>query len=618
MEYIVFLLLAPISAAILLLAITAVWPYRQKMLSKALLAYLVAVALLLVSNVLELLSVSATATLFWAEVGHIFYALLPVAWLFFALAFTGFERFLVSPRRFLFLVLPLATVALVFTNPLHHLFWSQISFTRAHAFTTVETQYGPWFWIYGVYNYALLVIGAAAILSERTGYRGLYRKQSILVTLGALLPLAVNLIYVFRVFPSVSKDFTPIAFAVAGIVFYIGVHRFGLLRITPVAAHLVLEDVESGVFVLDLDGNILECNHAAEGILQIDRNSAVGTPWLSHHMIETLLEGVSRTERTVFETSLQEGEKVRFFDISVRPVKNATGRHAGTVFTVTDTSERVRLLESQKKMLAALEERNRNVDELQLQLLHQEKLAAIGEIAAGVAHEINNPLTFLKSSVTLLQEEIEHLLSLLPEEQIQSETERVKRELESVSVHIEDGFKRVANVLHSLLRFSRPEYGQAAGKSDLNEIVRTTLHVAQPALRERIAVETSFGPLPPVTCHAGEISQAILNIILNAIHALEDQKQKEHGFSGVIRITTTAGTGAVICEISDNGSGIPDAIRERVFEPFFSTKPEGQGTGLGLSIARNIVEGRHGGRLSVKPGKESCFVMELPVSHERA
>jgi signal transduction histidine kinase len=149
---------------------------------------------------------------------------------------------------------------------------------------------------------------------------------------------------------------------------------------------------------------------------------------------------------------------------------------------------------------------------------------------------------------------------------------------------------------------------------DLNEAVQSTLTVARNEYKYVADLETEFGDLPPVTCHAGEINQAVLNLVVNAAHAIADHV--EDGARGVIRIQTKRVDDNAVISVSDTGGGIPDEIRERIFEPFFTTKGVGRGTGQGLSMARSVIVEKHHGQLSFQSerGQGTTFEIRLPLS----
>ena len=176
-----------------------------------------------------------------------------------------------------------------------------------------------------------------------------------------------------------------------------------------------------------------------------------------------------------------------------------------------------------------------------------------------------------------------------------------------------DGIGRVATIVRALKEFAHPDQKDMTA-TDLNQAVLCTLTVARNEVKYVADVETELGDLPLVVCHPGEINQVILNLVVNAAHAIADVVAGTEG-RGLIRVKTTRDDDAVVIAISDTGGGIPAAVQPRIFDPFFTTKPVGRGTGQGLSIARNVVVDKHGGTLTFETeiGRGSTFFVRLPL-----
>ncbi len=254
-------------------------------------------------------------------------------------------------------------------------------------------------------------------------------------------------------------------------------------------------------------------------------------------------------------------------------------------------------------------------------LLQQEKMASIGVLAAGVAHELNNPIGFVHSNLGTLGRYCDKLLRVLAEYERRlpgdAELEVLRRELK-LAFLLEDlptliresleGTERVRKIVADLKVFSRPSEKQAV-HADLNDCLRSTLNIVHNELKYKARVTTDLASIPPVLCRPGEINQVFLNLLVNACHALQGQ--------GEVRVATRAEEDAVVVTVADTGCGIPEEIRGRIFDPFFTTKPVGQGTGLGLTISYDIVR-KHGGTLTFESevGKGTTFRIRLPVGSE--
>jgi two-component system, NtrC family, sensor kinase len=177
-----------------------------------------------------------------------------------------------------------------------------------------------------------------------------------------------------------------------------------------------------------------------------------------------------------------------------------------------------------------------------------------------------------------------------------------------------DGLNRVAVIVRSMKDFAHPDH-TAMADADLNRGIESTLVIANNEYKYVADVETSLGELPPVRCHAGEINQVVLNIVVNAAHAIGDQVRGT-GKKGRITIATFRDGDDAVVRITDSGGGIPESVRDRIFDPFFTTKEIGKGTGQGLSMARSIVVEKHDGRLDfeTEAGVGTTFTMRLPIA----
>ena len=258
------------------------------------------------------------------------------------------------------------------------------------------------------------------------------------------------------------------------------------------------------------------------------------------------------------------------------------------------------------------------------QLLQQEKMASIGQLAAGVAHEINNPMGFISSNLGTMEKYLERLAGFLELQSAaleQSAPEALKGEIaqarrsckidyilgdaRALLTESKDGAERVRAIVQNLKSFSRVDEAQA-NYVDLNACLETTITIAWNELKYKTTLLRDFGELPEVKCISQQLNQVFLNILVNAAHAIEKQ--------GEVSITTRCTGEQVTIAIHDTGCGIPPEIQNRIFEPFFTTKEVGKGTGLGLSISYDIIK-NHGGTLEVASpaGCGTTFTITLPV-----
>jgi signal transduction histidine kinase len=238
----------------------------------------------------------------------------------------------------------------------------------------------------------------------------------------------------------------------------------------------------------------------------------------------------------------------------------------------------------------------------QSQLVHSEKMASLGQLMAGIAHELNNPLNFISAGTQALHDHIAEIRN--HNTSIEKES---WQEVEDLFTAVLAGVDRATKIVHSLRTFSY-ENSEGVQEADLIECIEATLTMLQSELKNKIEVQKNYQPLPLVECNAGEISQVLMNILTNAIHAAGDK--------GTITITTgrLGKEDKIFFSIKDSGKGISDELIKRIFDPFFTTKPLGKGVGLGLSISYKIIE-NHRGSIEVrsKTGQGAEFIVTLPI-----
>ena len=310
-----------------------------------------------------------------------------------------------------------------------------------------------------------------------------------------------------------------------------------------------------------------------------------------------------------------------------------------------------------------LEQTLQELQQTQSQLIQTEKMSSLGQLVAGVAHEINNPVTFIYGNLTPATQYIEGLLYLLtlyqqhypqPAEEIQAEREAIDidflvEDLPKILSSMKMGANRIREIVLSLRNFSRLDEAEIK-PVDIHEGLNNTLLILQSRFKRKpgqpeIQLIKEYGSLPKVECYAGQINQVFMNILTNALDALEEAKGERRRVRGEsssllpipscplpwIRIRTEVGKSSsgglssvdqdwVTIRIADNGPGMPQTVKERLFDPFFTTKPVGQGTGLGLSISYQIVVEKHGGQLWCEsaPGQGTEFFIEIPIFGHRA
>ena len=383
----------------------------------------------------------------------------------------------------------------------------------------------------------------------------------------------------------------------------------------------VLTALPGALFVAESDGRIRLCNDAAATLVGRPVHELTGSPM--GEVLEPVenattdeSDGVTRGERTLVTAT---GERVPVF-VSSAAFDGAMAPTEGGIHVAIDIRDR---------------------KQRELELHQAQKLESVGRLAAGVAHEINTPTQFVSDSVQFLKDGLTDLFGLVSKYRAlhqavlngrptvdaaadiaqAEESADLEYLIENVPSAIQrsiDGLGRVTDIVRSMKEFAHPDQKEM-GPVDLNRGIQSTLIVARNEYKYIADVETDFGDLPPVMCHGGDINQVVLNIVVNAAHAIGDLLGSTNERGRITIQTRQEDTHAVI-HISDTGGGIPEAIRNRVFDPFFTTKGVGRGTGQGLAIARNIVVDKHAGQFTFVStmGLGTTFTISLPIHGPKA
>jgi two-component system NtrC family sensor kinase len=295
-----------------------------------------------------------------------------------------------------------------------------------------------------------------------------------------------------------------------------------------------------------------------------------------------------------------------FQDENRRIIEELKNKELETVRARAETQAaevRAAMAEKVEQANRELEEANRLLKETQMHLIQSEKMASLGQLVAGIAHEINNPLAFVLNNLHTVQTQFVRLEGFLAPVS-SSDSDACMSKARTRLEDMRQGLERVRELVVDLRTFSRLDEGKFK-TVDIAESVNSVLRFLGHRIKGRIRVVTAFGPLRKLSCSAGQFNQVLMNIIANAIDAIEGE--------GTITIGTSTQDGMFVISIRDTGSGVPEAIRSRIFEPFFTTKPVGSGTGLGLAISYGIIQS-HKGVIEVhsEKGGGTEFVVKIP------
>lgn len=404
----------------------------------------------------------------------------------------------------------------------------------------------------------------------------------------------------------------------------------------------IFDGVKTFVILTLMDGTVVEINRSALAFRNLKREEVTGSPlweglWLAGDgetaaRMMVAMESAALGEPAEFDAAITDGAGApRRFSVTCQPVFSEGGGVAYVLIEAHDMTEFLRV-----------QDRSR---QLELEIMHNQKLESLGTLASGVAHEINTPMQYIRDNLDFLAGGFDNLLGLLREAKAfalaardadlppalaaqlaewrvraaEADLDFIAEETPAAIRQSSEGVDRVCDIVRAIKLFSHPDSADKAPES-LEKLVTNTLTVSRNQWKYVAEVDADFPPdMPPVHCHAGEISQVVLNLVGNAVHAIEDKLGKS-GELGRIGIAARVEGANVVLKVADNGAGIDPKHYSKVFDLFFTTKEPGRGTGHGLSICHSIIARKHGGSLTFKSelGVGTTFIVTLPIKSKTA
>ena len=500
-----------------------------------------------------------------AKLQYLGVAPIGVLWLLFTTQYSRIAWPAERVLRVLVWAVPVATLLLAWTNEQHGFHWAAITETATPAGRRLVYVGGPWYWVNATYSYFLILIGTATLVRGLRRFPPPYRRQTVLIIVGAIVPWIANLLYLSRALPVGGLDLTPVAFAVSGACLTLGIYRYRLFGLVPVARDMVVDSMDDGVIVLDAQRRLVDLNAAAERYTGCTAAS-LGRPidevvaWWN----EAVAEDRPLADGQPALVKVEPGP--RYFEVKVSPVRDSQRRFVGWLVIVHDVSNRRR------------NEAERYAFDRRLQ--EQQKSESLMVLAGGVAHDFNNLLTGILGNADLIA-----ILSPADSDQ--------KRAAESIVI----GAQRAADLVSKMLAYSGG--GRVVAEHvDLDGLVKEMVDLLRASVaRHCTLIYNSPGALPLVETDPTQIRQVVMNLIINASEAVED--------GGVVTVETgeetldpaalkrmTFGNDIapgryVFIDVVDNGCGMSEHTLARMFDPFYSTKDTGRG--LGMAAVRGIV-----------------------------
>ena len=472
-----------------------------------------------------------------------------------------------------------------------------------------------------LFNMGIIIFNALAGIAFSLfaqSFLGIKERMSIMSIPFKLIILLYSLTIIVRLlgYAHVSYRMTDVSALIVTVSIYIVIIRLSLKGFRPAKFFLLAWTMFfTGVVLFVLRNlGILPYNNYTNYTMPI--GAAIEVILLSLALADRINVFKAEKEKSQEETlkALQENEKII--------------REQNIVLELKVNERTVELSESNQELNSTLE----NLKQTQTQLVESEKMASLGQLTAGIAHEINNPINFVTSNINPLKRDIEMVLNALtvienvgisdasPDDKLKQikeykeelDFDYLTSEIRHLIKGINEGATRTAEIVKGLRFFSRLDEDDLK-RADINEGLESTMVIANNLLNNKIKVIKEFGDLPKVECYPGKLNQAFLNIISNAVYAI--QKRFGNDLGGELAIITSHDKKNVFIKIQDNGIGMDANTQKKVFEPFFTTKDVGEGTGLGMSIAYNIIK-KHNGVINVNSalGEGTEFILQIPIN----
>lgn len=387
----------------------------------------------------------------------------------------------------------------------------------------------------------------------------------------------------------------------------------------------LVEDLPSAALLFDDDNRVLYCNRAAKVLAQMlspeggAGNRLLLQDWHPHlppeHAMALCRERGFWSGEVVLDLPARPARVILLHVTALGPELSAPYGAAFRDVTVDAGREQELNLRN-----AELEIAMAKLGSAQEQVLRTEKLASIGQLAAGVAHEINNPIAYVKSNLNTLQQYLQRLLGALRGGSatarggaggVAIDIDEIAADVRDLLAESREGVERVCKIVRDLKDFSHQETGDNWVLADIHATLESTLNVVWNEIKYKAHVIKTFGDLPAIECLPSELSQVFMNLLVNAAQAMESY--------GVITLSTESLGDRVRVSIGDDGKGIAADVLPRIFDPFFTTKSVGEGTGLGLAISYGVVAKHHGTiNVTSEPGQGTLFMIELPIQQPRS
>ncbi len=542
------------------------------------------IAIWALSYGLELSSISLSQMLFWINVEYLGIAFIPAFWFLFIAKFTGRDKWLNTRNIILVITIPLITLLLVWTNGLHHLHYKFVSLDPTGPFPLLNIKTGPWYIVHTIFFYVLLGWGIYLLVNKYRKADLVFKKQNLIILIAAFIPWIANIMYLFGYRPLGHIDSTPFAFVITVLLLSIGLVRFRLMDIIPIAREKVLEAMNEGLIVTDRKDRIIDLNSEIKTLLLIEDKKIIGRDLEFIFPAQAALyDLIKRRKGGSLQLELEKDGSELYIEVSLTPLFEDQQVYSGLIILIRDITERV-----------TIENKLRLQSE---QLLAMNKLK--DRLFSIIAHDLRGPLINLNEIINMLDE------GMLTDEEFRSFVPQLSRNI---------GY--TTGLLENLLFWSKSQLQGEVVKPvhfNVKEVTNNILELFENIVSEKeISIDNNIDPERIVYADKDMIQLVIRNLVSNAL------KFSKRGGS-ITLSSRMEGNNSIIC-FKDMGVGISESDQKKLFElETFTTRgtDNEQGTGLGLLLCRDFIE-KNGGKIWVESelGKGSKFCVQIPNAPE--
>ena len=595
-----FWILIFVSAILIFFLKKLIQPKNKRNLSKIFIVIFALILFWLICMILQIILLGRynISLKYFFDLYYISIVFLPVAFYFMTIIFedgkVGFKW-----QYILLFIIPIISLLLLWTNDYHHLFYKEYSMD-------ISTTYGPWFYVHTYYTYLIFVISLIKLLRYSIKNSGFFSKQAMLLIIGSLVPIIVNMMGSIGNI-SMSIYATPIAFSVTIICFTIGIFKFDLLKITPIALQKIVDRISDGYVVLDENNTIIDFNKTfldlfklkpeevrSKNFIKFLTQSKIEKRTITH--IEKSIEKANKTNKTVFfEQHFAQIKK--YFRIEITPIESE-GNALGTLFLLKDITQHKEDMETIKN--------NQDI------LMERERLASLGQLIGGIAHNLKTPIMSIAGAVEGLENLIKEYDESIDDPLVNSQDHHdIAKDMESwipkIRAHIEYMSDIITTVKGQAVALSNEEDVSFT----INELVKRVNILMKHELKNAYIYLNVLMKTDENIELKGDVNslvQVVNNMISNAIQAYNGERNKN------IELEISKRGNDIIFAVIDYAGGLPEEVQQRLFKEMVTTKGK-NGTGLGLYMSYSNIKAKFGGDITyeTEKGKGTRFNIVIPM-----